>query len=68
MADTPKASGHLSTDEVKALILLAEYEDRARRRLTRRRRLKKAGLIALVPLAGPLVGDLWAENDSRGWR
>ena len=58
----------MTADEARALILLAEYQDRAVRRQTRRRRLKKAGLIAMVPLAGPLVGDLWAENDRKGWR
>lgn len=61
----------LSSDEAEALILLAEYlrkqQRRTWRRRTWRRRARKAGLIAVVPIAGPLAGSVWAEQEAKGW-
>lgn len=57
-----------SRDEVEAAILAAEYSRTVERRATRRRRLRKFGLVLIVPIAGPLAGDLWAEQEAKGWR
>lgn len=58
----------ITPQEVEAVIALAEYLRKEDRRHRWTRRAKKAGLVALVPIAGPLVGDIWAENDRKGWR
>lgn len=58
----------IATEDVEAVIRLAEYLRKQDRRHRWTRRAKKAGLVALVPIAGPLVGDIWAEQDREGWR
>lgn len=55
-------------DLARALIRLAEYDRKQARRRVRSRRLRKAGLIAITPLAGPLAGSLWHEQERKGWR
>lgn len=61
-------SEHLTPAEVEAMIRLAEWEDKRRRRHVRRRRMKKLGLALMVPVIPLQVGDWWAENEHRGWR
>jgi hypothetical protein len=58
----------LSLEHVEAVIRLAEYRRKEQRRATFRRRLRKAGLIAVMPIAGPLAGSVWAEQEQKGWR
>lgn len=60
----------MDPEELDALMRLVDWQEKRHRRATRRRRLKKAGLLAavLIPGAGPLVGQSWEENEHRGWK
>jgi hypothetical protein len=58
----------ITPDEVEAIIRLAEYHRKAQRRARWTRRAKKAGLVAIVPITGPLAGSIWAEQEAKGWR
>lgn len=58
----------ITPQEVEALERLYELEKRIKRDRVRKRRLKKVGLGLMFPILGPVAGELWAENEHRGWQ
>lgn len=54
--------------ELNELLDLTERLEKRQRRHVRRRRAKKVGLAVSALVLGPLAGDMWAEQESKGWR
>lgn len=53
--------------EHELLDLIERLEARERRHV-RKRRAKKAALLVGGLVLGPLAGDMWAEQEAKGWR
>lgn len=58
----------LTLGEVDAAIRLAEYVRKQERRQTWRRRGRKVAIALTVPVAGPMAGEWWENQERKGWR